>query len=141
MKYPLLPLAAVLAAAHHVSAGVNCEGSSNCGFGTKSTASSLAAYINTITNDWWYVNGAHIACVGLVNGGKFCAFVQNSPGGGLGAVDIKPLAAAIVAHGCKTCGSQPFFDGSSGILTFNWVKGDPTHVDGCDGVCVPGGPQ
>ncbi|KAJ6599663.1 killer toxin [Mycena sp. CBHHK59/15] len=140
MKFRLLSLL-LLSAATHLSAGVNCEGSSNCRFGTTTTASSLAAYINTIGDLVWYNNGDHIACVGLVAGGRFCAFVQGSPGGGLGVIDIKPLAAAIVAHGCKTCGSQPFFDGSPGLLTFNWVQPDESKAQFCDGVCQPGGVQ
>ncbi|KAJ7919000.1 killer toxin, partial [Mycena leptocephala] len=79
-----------------------------------------------------YENGQHIACS---KAGPICAFLQNS--GGLGAVDIKPLAAAIVAHGCSGCGSAPFFNSNNNValgeLTFNFVLVASTH--GCVGVC------
>ncbi|KAJ7690988.1 hypothetical protein B0H17DRAFT_1201337 [Mycena rosella] len=73
-----------------------------------------------------FVNGAQIACgdaISLIGGsGAVCAFLQNS--GGLGAVDIKPLAADLVNQGCTTCGSYPFptgVNGVEGLFTFNYV--------------------
>jgi hypothetical protein len=50
---------------------------------------------------------------------------------------IKPLADALLKHGCNTCGSVPVHfvdedsnDPSEGILTFNYV-GSPYCVETC----------
>ncbi|KAJ7883995.1 hypothetical protein B0H13DRAFT_1628890 [Mycena leptocephala] len=92
MQFSLLSFAILATAGVRTLAlGINCEGSSQC---TKDgSAQELLGYINTIDDFVWYENGQHIACS---KAGPICAFLQNS--GGLGAVDIKPLAAAIVAH-------------------------------------------
>ena len=50
---------------------------------------------------------------------------------------IRPLADALLKHGCATCGSVPIHfvdegsnDPSEGILTFNYV-GNPYCIETC----------
>ncbi|KAJ7686181.1 hypothetical protein B0H17DRAFT_1204392 [Mycena rosella] len=104
-------------------------GFAGCSSATRHQAPILLDLINGIPDFNFYQNGAQIACgdsISLIGGsgrsGAVCAFLQNS--GSLGAVDIKPLAADLVNHGCTTCGSYPFptgVNGVEGLLTFNDV--------------------
>lgn len=86
------------------------------------------------TDNQWYNNGEHIGCV--QSSGSyiadptegdigFCAFLQNTDGT-WGSI-IKQLAPYIPQHGCRVCGSVPYFyprgdnDVNDGMLTFNMV--------------------
>ncbi|KAJ5475959.1 hypothetical protein N7475_001688 [Penicillium sp. IBT 31633x] len=58
------------------------------------------------------------------NGGGYCAFLQGT--GGTNGGKIKELAHYIPDHGCKMCGSVPYFypgdnNVANGQLTFNYV--------------------
>ncbi|CEI60144.1 unnamed protein product [Fusarium venenatum] len=108
--------------------GINCRGSSKCSalFGSSSVARDLTNVINNIDENRWYRNGEHIACVGnqAGNGGGYCAFLQNT--GGAPGRNIKGLAHFITDHGCKMCGSVPYFypadnNVDNGQLTYNFV--------------------
>ena len=113
-RTPASPLAALL--------GINCRGSSQCG---GSFALPLVGLINKIPDGKIFGDGDHIARVRVL-GRNICAFLQHT-GTKLSAKRIKPLAAAIVRHKCKACGSVPIVypgsnDPSEGMLTFNFVS-------------------
>ncbi|KAJ7499359.1 killer toxin [Mycena latifolia] len=136
MKISLLSLAVVATTiASSRAQGVNCEGSTFCARATSDQAPLLVSLINRIPDVDFYANGKLIACGNKVfvpfdSPGAICAFLQNS--GGLGAGDIKPLAAEIIAHGCTSCGSAEFTTGTNGVfglLTFNFVA-SPSCVNG-----------
>ncbi|KAJ5142873.1 killer toxin [Penicillium bovifimosum] len=117
--------------------GINCRGSANCNtFGNSQIAVSLTHAIDGIDPNRWYNNGEHIACVGtgapITGNGGFCAFLQNT--GGTNGAWIKSIAHNIPEHGCKTCGSVPYYfpgdnDVSKGELTYNYVD-DSCSQDG-----------
>jgi hypothetical protein len=103
--------------------GINCQGSSVCGAADGNVAQDLTNYINGIDQNRRYANGQQIACIPTRAGG-YCAFLQNT-GGALGR-DILRIAHYIPEHGCRTCGSVPYFypsdnDVSHGELTYNYV--------------------
>ncbi|XEV04561.1 hypothetical protein FSHL1_009848 [Fusarium sambucinum] len=108
--------------------GINCRGSSKCSqiWGPDNVARDLTNVINKIDGNRWYRNGEHIACVGnqAGNGGGYCAFLQNTSGAP--GRNIKGLAHFIPDHGCKMCGSVPYFypadnNVDNGQLTYNYV--------------------
>ncbi|EAW10839.1 uncharacterized protein ACLA_053130 [Aspergillus clavatus NRRL 1] len=117
--------------------GINCRGSAKCSalWGPSDAAKQLTNVIQGIDTNRWYLNGEHIACVGndAGNGGGYCAFLQKT-GGTNGGV-IKNLAHYINDHGCKQCGSVPYYypqgnnNVDDGELTYNYV----------DNPCVPAG--
>ena len=130
----LLVLAALL---NLVAAlGINCRGGSNCR-GTR-VGRRLTRAIETIDRGRWYANGEQIACVSIETEDgydSFCAFLQNT--GGAWGSRILELANYIVGHGCKSCGSVPYFypeenDVSRGELTYNYVS-KPCSIN--DGLC------
>ncbi|KAI5460745.1 killer toxin [Mariannaea sp. PMI_226] len=132
MKYSLgsIFLAAVATTVNGL--GINCEGSGQCGPLADNNAQKLVNYINGIDPNRWYNNGQLIACSGFV-----CAFLQNT--GGAPGRNIKGLAHFITEHGCKNCGSVPYFYPSDnnvadGELTFNAV-GDPSSCKVTFGLC------
>jgi len=119
---------------------------------------------STLSNDTQYNSGDHVICiseslditisagvdesvgdtsvtVGLsasvkIGTGGICVFPQNLQVP-LTLGEIKPLADALLKHGCSTCGSVPVHfvdegsnDPSEGILTFNYV-GSPYCIDNC----------
>jgi hypothetical protein len=99
-----------------------------------SVARNLADFINGIDQERWYQNREQIACdeVDQTTGDDtyssntklFCAFLQDT--GGAWGSDILRLAHYIPGHGCKVCGSVPYFYPSDnnvehGELTFNHV--------------------
>ncbi|KAJ7479165.1 Kp4-domain-containing protein [Mycena latifolia] len=114
----------IIASVRTLALGTNCDGNPKCA--KDGSPMMLRDAINTIDDFIWYENGLHISCTPT----HVCAFLQNS--GGLGAGDIKPLADAIVTHGCQGCGSAPFLDSGNNValgeLTFNWVS----DINGCD---------
>lgn len=116
---PLLPLTSAL--------GINCRGSEECSWANSGVARSLVDHIDGIDNNRWYNNGQQIACTASI-----CAFLQNT--GGTWGREIRELAHYIPDHGCKVCGSVPYFfprgdnDVSHGELTFNFVRSPA-----CDG--------
>ncbi|KAB8221349.1 killer toxin [Aspergillus novoparasiticus] len=125
-----LLFAIILVSSSEAKLGINCRGSANCNtFGNTQMAFQLKHAIDGIDPNRWYNNGEHIACVGsgarITGNGGFCAFLQNT-GGTNGAV-IKSLAHYIPEHGCKVCGSVPYFypqgnnNVDDGELTFNYV--------------------
>ena len=126
--------------------GINCRGSSNCGGqGAVRVVRRLTRSINDIDPSRWYRNGEQIACMGVDsdNGIRFyCAFLQNT--GGAPGSKILELAHYIQDHGCKICGSVPYFypaenDVSRGELTYNSVI-KPCSRD--DGLCpIPSSPS
>ncbi|KAB8221348.1 killer toxin [Aspergillus novoparasiticus] len=117
--------------------GINCRGSAKCSvlWGPSDAAQQLTNVIQHIDTNRWYMNGEHIACVGnqAGNGGGYCAFLQKT-GGTNGGV-IKNLAHYITDHGCKQCGSVPYFfpqgnnNVDDGELTYNYVD-DPCATAG-----------
>ncbi|KAM0226666.1 hypothetical protein ACHAPO_012169 [Fusarium lateritium] len=127
--------------------GINCRGSSKCSqiWGPDNVARDLTNVINKIDGNRWqvcrthnlaaqYRNGEHIACVGnqAGNGGGYCAFLQNTSGAP--GRNIKGLAHFIPDHGCKMCGSVPYFypadnNVDNGQLTYNYVD-NPCNVAG-----------
>ncbi|CAG7997024.1 unnamed protein product [Penicillium salamii] len=120
-----------LTASTTTALGINCRGSGNCNtFGNGLVAVELASkIIHEIDPNRWYNNGEHIACVGSGNtwtgSGGFCAFLQNT--GGTNGAKLQELAGYIPDHGCKQCGSVPYFfpgdnDVANGELTFNYVS-------------------
>jgi len=142
MRYALSTLTLIALTSSYVTAlGINCRGSSNCGFFVipdnpgQNVANALRQKIVAqVSDSHQYQNGDHIACVqGEVRIGQFtaygsiCAFLQGT--GGIPGNEIKTLAQRIVEHGCKGCGSVPvYFDkgdndvNSHGELTFNYVS-------------------
>lgn len=119
---PLLPLTSAL--------GINCRGGSFCGVGIGEIAWRLVDHINGIDDNRWYNDGQQIACVA-----HYCAFLQNTQG--TWGREIKALAHYIPEHGCRVCGSVPYFfargdnDVSHGDLTFNNVENNACG----DGLC------
>ena len=146
--------------------GINCRGSGLCPLATFtnnapiSIAQGLSDAVQQTSMDpsTVYADGEHIICVtstlpitldagaegrgvsgtfgieGNISSGGICMFLQ---GASLTLEQIRPLTEAIVAHGCKTCGSVPIHfvdqgsnDPSSGILTINFVE-DPFCVGNC----------
>ncbi|KAI9775167.1 MAG: hypothetical protein M1839_001418 [Geoglossum umbratile] len=132
-------LTAALAAATAISSvaalGINCQGSGWCPSARANVAMDLNDLIQGIDSNRWYKNGEWIACAqsegdfgadtakGDVG---FCAFLQNT-GGTWGSI-IKQLAPEIPKHGCRVCGSVPYYflqgnnNVDDGELTFNMVK-------------------
>lgn len=110
---PLLPLTSAL--------GINCRGSAICVFEKEGDiAQRLTNYINNIDENRWYNNGEQIACAAK----NVCAFLQNTDGAP--GRNIKGLAHFIPEHGCKICGSVPYFfpgdnNVDNGELTYNVV--------------------
>ncbi|CAG8238419.1 unnamed protein product [Penicillium salamii] len=110
--------------------GINCRGSANCNtFGDNQMAIQLTRAIEGIDTNRWYNNGEHIACIGsgagITGNGGFCAFLQGT--GGTNGGKIKELAHYIPEHGCRTCGSVPYFypgdnNVDHGQLTYNYVS-------------------
>ena len=116
-------LSMLLLAGPAAALGINCRGSTSCNGMSSAISRDLAGAITSGINDnTWYAGGANIACHGVGSG--VCAFLQNT--NGANGKTIKALANAIIAHGCKVCGSAPFAnnDINTGQLTFNFVK-DP----------------
>ena len=121
--------------------GINCRGASSCR-GTR-VARRLTRVIETIDRGRWYADGEQIACVSIETddgSDSFCAFLQNT--GGAWGSRILELAHYIVGHGCKGCGSVPYFypeenDVSRGELTYNYVSKPCSRDDGLCGVDRP----
>lgn len=119
--------------------GINCRGSGACAFSISSDiAKRLTDYIDGIDPNRWYNNGEHIACAtfdadeGTV--GHICVFLQNT--GGAPGQNIRGLAHFIPEHGCRDCGSVPYFfpddnNVDDGELTYNVVGSDACG----DGLC------
>ncbi|KAJ7258849.1 Kp4-domain-containing protein [Mycena rebaudengoi] len=101
--------------------GINCKGSSSCVLHGSKEASVLAGYVGKLADDVWINDGQHIACTVDI-----CAFLQNTAGT-QGSI-VKKLAPYIPDHGCKVCGSVPYYfpqgnnDVADGELTFNYVN-------------------
>jgi hypothetical protein len=136
MRYLIPALFILVAFLSPASAlGINCRGSVDCeGIPSPSVAHSLATFINGIDQERWYQNGEQIACDARVVQSQdvirgpttlyFCPFLQNT--GGAWGSDILRLANYIPDHGCKVCGSVPYFYPSDnnvehGELIFNHV--------------------
>lgn len=117
-------------------AGINCDGSTECGL-TGDSLSALLSDVGRIDDGRYYNNGDHIACQVAHDGsGGICAFLKNT--GGAPGSSIEPLLQALENHGCSRCGSVPLYypqgdnnDGDHGVLTVNFVSG----LDGCSGLC------
>jgi len=118
----LLCVVLLLSAAGNTSAlGINCRGSSNCGFQSSHTLSEINTQVQAIPDGNIFSNGVHIACVGGI-----CAFLQNvaSPGTKT-AAQIKGFVTDLLNHGCTVCGSDPTEPGNNvdnGELTVNFVS-------------------
>jgi len=105
--------------------GINCRGSGACSAGR---AGELLRAIEGIDRGRWFADGEQIACVTYDSGdgsASFCAFLQNT--GGAWGSRILELAHHLRDHGCKGCGSVPYFypednDVSQGELTYNSVR-------------------
>jgi hypothetical protein len=117
--------------------GINCRGAGGCG----SAAGPLTRAIETIDQGRWFANGEQIACVTITTSGSdgvpasssTCAFLQNT--GGAWGSRILELAHYLRDHGCKGCGSVPYFypeinDVSRGELTYNHVRRPCSDRDG-----------
>jgi hypothetical protein len=115
--------------------GINCRGS-NCG-----PADSLTRAIESIDRGRWFANGEQIACTtftssttdGAPTSTSTCAVLQNT--GGAWGSRILELAHYLQDHGCKGCGSVPYFypednDVSHGELTYNSVRRPCSSRDG-----------
>lgn len=119
---------------HPASAGINCEGSSQCA-GVDPVLPSLVAAASNIDSGRWYENGQHIVCEGTNSlGGGICAFLKNT--GGAPGSSIKTLLEALEHHGCNNCGSVPLYypdgdnnDADHGVLTVDFV------TNSCEDVC------
>lgn len=104
--------------------GINCRGSGYCTFNTNKNewdAQTLTWFINAIDTGRWYNDGEQIACTPT----QICAFLQKTDGAW--GYNIKGLAHLITDHGCKICGSVPYFYPSdnncdNGMLTYNYVS-------------------
>ncbi|KAI4105540.1 MAG: hypothetical protein LQ339_003382 [Xanthoria mediterranea] len=140
MQLALTTLLAVLATTAS-SKGINCEGSSECHRGNGNAAARLNSYIQAGPDNRWFNNKQQIACVDassdLTQQSAICAYLQNT--GGAPLKNIKGLAPRILEHGCKNCGSVPYFfpadnNVANGELTFNFVtKGCRARYD--SGLC------
>jgi hypothetical protein len=82
--------------------GINCRGSSTCGYINFSEAQPLMNDICNMNPSTTFSNGQHIACEAGI-----CAFLQNVGGNTFNAGTLCTLAQDIVNHGCKSCGSVP----------------------------------
>ena len=103
--------------------GINCDGSSSCGFAPSGTTGKLANLLSGVNPSRWYSNGEQIGCSGN-SAAPVCAFLQKS--GGASGATIKQQAHYIPDHGCGKCGSVPlnYPQGNNvedGELTFNFV--------------------
>jgi hypothetical protein len=96
----LLAVAGLLKTA--VGLGINCEGSSTCGYIELSEARPLTNDICNMNPSTTFSNGQHIACEASI-----CAFLQDVGGNTFSAGTLCTLAQDIVNHGCKSCGSVP----------------------------------
>lgn len=113
----------VLQASNEVAAlGINCRGSALCG--NKSGAMDelrdlITDNINGVDPNYWFRNGEQIACSRQV-----CAFLQNT--NGAPGQSIRDAIVDLRNHGCKACGSVPFYnnDVNLGMLTVNYVSHD-----------------
>jgi len=122
----------LLAAIGTQALGINCRGSAFCdkalnGAVNGYEADTLTQFINGIDENRWYNNGEQIACF---EPSHICAFLQNT--GGSWGKNIKGLAHYIKDHGCKTCGSVPYFypgnnNVDDGMLTYNYVRSACGH--------------
>jgi hypothetical protein len=119
--------------------GINCRGSYSC-VGARRVAHRLTHSIGAIDRNRWYRNREQIACVSLEGDESvrwFCAFLQNT--GGAPGSKILELAHYIEDHGCRGCGSVPYYfpegdnNVSRGELTYNSVI-TPCSLD--DGLCL-----
>jgi len=126
----------VLVALFHIVAalGINCRGF--CGAGVR-PAGGLTRAIERIDPGRWFANGEQIACVSYwdTDSGysSYCAFLQNT--GGAWGSRILELAHYLRDHGCKGCGSVPYFypednDVAHGELTYNFVQKACSRSDG-----------
>jgi hypothetical protein len=125
----------VLAALFHIitALGINCRGA--C-LPSVSVARPLTTAIEGIDPGRWFANGEQIACARDAVSGRnyaYCAFLQNT--GGAWGSRILELAHHLQAHGCKGCGSVPYFypednDVSHGELTYNHVIKPCSKRDG-----------
>ncbi|WYZ37982.1 hypothetical protein EsH8_II_001488 [Colletotrichum jinshuiense] len=107
MQFSVAALSLLAVASTAAAKGINCEGSGNCNRSINTgvngnEANQLKSLIDRIDDNRWYNNGQKIACVNWV-----CAFLQNT--GGAPGRNIKGLAHFIPEHGCKVCGSVPYF--------------------------------
>ncbi|KAI9862064.1 MAG: hypothetical protein M1813_004836 [Trichoglossum hirsutum] len=139
-------LVAATAISSVAALGINCGGSALCSNTLDQVASNLNTYIQGIDPNRWYNNGEWIACtqsesniIPDVSGSLgFCAFLQNT-GGTWGSI-IKQLAPEIPNHGCRVCGSVPYYflqgnnNVDDGELTFNMVT-MPKGTRCTNGVC------
>jgi len=112
--------------------GINCRGAPDCG--SAGASLELTRAIESIDPGRWFANGEQIACITVIvtnidYGGSSpsstCAFLQNT--GGAWGSRILELAHYLQNHGCKRCGSVPYFypednDVSHGELTYNHVR-------------------
>jgi len=128
----------ILAALFNLAAalGINCHGG-GCG----PPASTLTRAIEGIDPNRWFANGEQIACATVITvsgdtgptSSSSCAFLQNT--GGAWGSRILELAHYLQDHGCKGCGSVPYFypednDVSHGELTYNAVRRPCSDRDG-----------
>ncbi|KAI9862249.1 MAG: hypothetical protein M1813_004724 [Trichoglossum hirsutum] len=126
-------LVAATAISSVAALGINCGGSGWCSSARANVADNLNNLIQGIDPNRWYKNGEWIACtqsdgdfvVEASGSVGFCAFLQNT-GGTWGSI-IKQLAPEIPKHGCRGCGSVPYYflqgnnNAKDGELTFNMV--------------------
>jgi len=129
----------VLAALFNLAAalGINCRGDGGCGV----AGVLLTRAIEPIDPGRWFANGEQIACVSTAAttsdysglSSAYCAFLQNT--GGAWGSRILELAHYLRDHGCKGCGSVPYFypddnDVSHGELTYSSVNRPCSYSDG-----------
>ncbi|SPJ90354.1 related to KP4 killer toxin [Fusarium torulosum] len=115
--------------------GINCEGSSQCGFFAADGMKKMVKLINSIDEKKhsWANNGQQIACVE-----NQCAFLQKT--GGAPISSIKTLITELYDHGCDGCGSIPLFypgdnNVNNGELTVNWAGRPCTGDGGLTAIC------
>lgn len=116
----------LLAAVGTQALGINCRGSPMCNSFINTSinsyeADTLTQWIGGIDENRWYNDGEQIACY---EPSHICAFLQKTKGAW--GWNIKGLAHLITDHGCKVCGSVPYFYPSDnnvddGMLTYNYV--------------------
>jgi Kp4 len=116
----------LLAAAGTQALGINCRGSALCNSSLNGAingyeADTLTQWINGIDPNRWYNDGEQIACFVPSH---ICAFLQKTDGAW--GSNIKGLAHYIPDHGCKSCGSVPYFypgdnNVDDGMLTYNYA--------------------
>jgi hypothetical protein len=131
------------------SAGVNCNGSPQCGVHGVDhiqgwLIDNMVNWIwSGIPDDHVYKNGEWIACAtasATENQYYYCAFLQNVRKSGVNAQYIKEAIWDLRAHGCHTCGGAPFRPGTGleGFLTVNYVsrvEGDKCKISP-PGICA-----